>query len=47
MSILEVHSWSFLSIFEAEPNIFDGYKKVHVICNVCYITVIKCRKNSY
>ena len=24
------HSWSFLRIFEAEPNLFDGYKKVDV-----------------
>ena len=31
MSILEVHFWSFLNIFEAETNIFYGYKKVHVM----------------
>ena len=33
MFILEVHSWSFLSIFEAETNLYDAYKKS--ACNVC------------
>ena len=31
MFILEVHSWSFLSISEAETNLYDAYKKVHVM----------------
>ena len=30
MFILEVHSWSFVNIFEAETNLSDAYKKVYV-----------------
>lgn len=36
MFIPEAHSWNFLSIFEAETNLFDGYKTVF---SVCYINV--------
>ena len=35
--IFEAYSWSFLSIFEAEPNFSDAYKRG--VCNVCYKTV--------
>ena len=31
MFILEAHSWNSLSIFAAEPNLSDGYKKVYVV----------------
>ena len=35
--IVKAHSWSFLSIFEAEPNLSDAYKKS--VCSVFYKTV--------
>ena len=37
MLILETHSLSFLSIFQIEPNLSEGYKKS--VCSVCYKTV--------
>ena len=30
--IFEAHSWSFLSILEAETNLSDVYKKVYAVC---------------
>ena len=35
--VFEAHSWSFLSISEAEPNSSDAYKKS--VCSVCYKAV--------
>ena len=37
MLILEAHSWGFLSILEAKPNLSDVYKKS--LCSVCYKSV--------
>ena len=34
--IFEAYSWSFLRIFEAEPNFSDAYKKS--VCSVSYKT---------
>ena len=42
--ILDGHTWSFLSIFEAEPNLSDAYKKLYV---GFVIKLFQCRKNSH
>ena len=43
MFILETHSGSFLSIFEAESNLFDAFKKVHA---AFVIRMFQYRKSS-
>ena len=42
--ILEAHTWSFLSIFEAEPNLSHAYKKLYV---GFVIKLFQCRKNYH
>ena len=44
MFILEVNSWNFLSIFEAETNLFHGYKIVYF---AFVIELFKCRENFF
>ena len=44
MFILEAYSSNFLSIFEAESNPPDAYKKVYV---VFVVRLFQCRKNSH